>query len=74
MSVELFVDTPAALVQGVTGQADYVGLIHHSDSVGQFLRGGLEPREAILRDSLKPFPPRLGSLGEALLERLLRTT
>ena len=70
--VQILLDTPAAAVQCVTGQAYDVEGIHHGHRVGQFLGGGgLEPGEAVHRDDLDPVAPGLPAFGEPGFECLL---
>lgn len=53
MTVELLLDAPPALVEGITCEADHVERVHHGDCLRKFLGGGgLEAREAIHRDHL----------------------
>ena len=65
-------DPAAALIEGVTGEADRVERIENRDGVGQFFGGGgLEACEPVHRDDLQPVAPRLGTLGQPGLEDLL---
>jgi hypothetical protein len=71
--LEVLLDPAAAVLQCVTGQADDVEGIHHGHSVGQLFRGsGLQPGEPVHREDFHAVAPGLRSLGEPLLERLLR--
>ncbi len=71
--LEVLLDPAAAVLQCVTGQADDVEGIHHGHSVGQLFRGsGLQPGEPVHREDFHALTPGLRSLGEPLLERLLR--
>ena len=71
--LEVLLDPAAAVVQCGTGQADDVEGIHHGHSVGQLFRGsGLQPGEPVHREDFHALTPGLRSLGEPLLERLLR--
>jgi hypothetical protein len=69
----VLLDSPAALVECVAGEADDVEGVHHRHGVGQFFGGGgLEPGEAVHRHDLDPRASGLRTLGEPLLERLFR--
>ncbi len=62
----------AAFVQGIGGQVDDVEGVHHSCDVRDLLdRRGLAPGEAIHRDHLDPFAPRLVAGVELGLEGFL---
>jgi len=69
----VLLDSPAALVEGVAGQADDVEGVHHRHGRGQLLGGGgLEPGEPVHRHDLDPRAPGLRTRGKPLLERLFR--
>ena len=70
--VELLLDAPTALIEGVTGQAYDMEGIHDRRGIGQFFGGrSLESGESVHRDGLDAFAPSVGLGGEPGLEDLL---
>ena len=70
--VEFLLDTPAALIESITGQAHDVEGIHDCPRVGEFFSGGaLKPGESIHRDDLDALTPRVGAGCQPGFEDLL---
>ena len=68
----VLLDSAAALVECVAGQAHHVEGVHHRDRLGQFLGGGgLEAGEPVHRDDLDRLTPGVGAFGQPRLEGLL---
>ena len=73
VAVDVLLDAAPAAVQRFTGKAHDVEGIHHRDGVRQRLGGGgLEAGEPVHCHNLQTRSPGLGTVGEPLLECLLR--
>ena len=67
--VEFLLDTPAALIESITGKAHDMEGVHDRPCVGEFFGGGaLKPGESIHRDDLDVLAPRVGLGGKPGLE------
>ena len=56
--VKFLLDTPAALIESITGKVYDVEGIHDRPRAGEFFGGGaFEPGESIHRDDLNAFAP-----------------
>ena len=63
--VEFLLDTPAALIESITGQAHDVEGIHDRPRVWEFFSGcAFEPGESIHRDDLNVLAPGVGLGGQ----------
>ena len=63
--VEFLLDTPAALIESITGQAHDMEGIHDRPRAGEFFSGcAFEPGESIHRDDLNAFAPGVGLGGQ----------
>ena len=69
--VKLLLDSPAALIESITGQVHDVEGVHDRPRAGEFFgSGALEPGEAIHRDDLDALTPRVGPGGQPGFEDL----
>ena len=63
--VKFLLDSPAALIESITGQVYDVEGIHDRPRAGEFFSSGaLEPGESIHRDDLNALAPRVGLGGQ----------
>ena len=72
--VKFLLDTPAALIESITGQAHDVERVHDRPRVWElFGCGALKPGESIHRDDLNALAPRIGLGGQPGFEDPLRS-
>ena len=71
--VKFLLDTPAALIESITGKVYDMEGIHVRPRVGEFFDGGaFEPDESIHRDELDVLAPGVVLGGQPGFEDLLR--
>ena len=69
--VKLLLDSPAALIESITGQVHDVERIHDRGCAGEFFgSGALKTGESIHRDDLNALAPRVGLGGQPGFEDL----